>query len=421
MSLRFRKEVISISIIGKNRFWIGIVAGMIAAVCLSLFVDYSRESMRFFSFRSGDLLILPKEEVVFFDYFFASFSTVFGLGLAIWIWLSNPRHTRVKERLYKRLAQTNILVIIWVFLMFIARWGTIIPIVLYSQRGYDNHLDLYNDAWFLFVMIPIVIFLNNWHTIRQVYKSGKWILLSFIAVLIITTLLANTKTVNRNLYNDAFENRNAYKYNYIDEEFKKASSYNIKFSKETKRILKQNFTESTINQVADIQNAFNRNIKVSIDTLILEKIIIHHHKRKHLYLFHRDEADNNWSYAYPEQIYEQIKMYEDDSLHLHYLFEILHEMIFPLNAKEPNWKDNASMTYEEWILYDEKRFYKHNTNTIISRLLQVVNKLKAVDKYNKYHKLLEIPNIKYFYKNRWQSEIFLDLDSIDNIYNIKSE
>ncbi len=415
MNLRFRKQAISVSIIGKNRFWIGIIAGLVNAVCLSFFIDYSRESLRVFSLLSQDLFTLPKKEVVFFDYFFAGFSSVFGLGISLWIWLSNPRHSRRKERLYKHLAQTNIFVIIWIALMFIARWGTIIPIVLYSQRGYDNQLDLYNDGWLFFVMLPIVIFLNNWYTVRLVYKSGKWILFSFVTVIIITFLLAHLKTVDRDIFNVAFQNKNAYKYEYIDKELKKASKYGIKFSKETKKILKQNYTESTLKQVADVQNAFNQNKKISLDTLILEKIIIHHHKRKQLYYFHRDESDRNWSYAFPEQIYEQIKMC-NDSTGLQYLFEIIHEMIRPLKSKEIDWSSD-SIRLVDVMLNNEKQFYKYNTNTILSRLKQVIDNLKSDSSYIKFYDLIDLKYNKEYYNKHWQKEIIINFDSIDNKYN----
>ncbi len=80
MNLKLRKQKLSITIIGKQRFWIGVSAGIISAISLSIFIDYSREAMRFVSILSGDLMILHENEASFFDYFFATISTVFGLG-----------------------------------------------------------------------------------------------------------------------------------------------------------------------------------------------------------------------------------------------------------------------------------------------------------------------------------------------------
>lgn len=184
MKIKFRKEKLSIEIIGKKRFFIGVLAGIISSVFLSIFIDYSREVLRFMSIFSGDLIILPPKQLKFFDYFFASFSSLFGFGVTLWIWLSNSKITRKKDRLYKRLAQTNILFTNWIFLAFIARFGSWLPIILFGMPRYDYQLDFYSEFWFLFVLIFVVIFFNNWHLVRIVYKSGKWILFSFIAIVL---------------------------------------------------------------------------------------------------------------------------------------------------------------------------------------------------------------------------------------------
>ena len=414
--MRYTKDAISISVIGKSRFWIGISVGIISAVSLSLYIDYSRESLRIFSFMSGDLLILPEKQVVFFDYFFSAFSTVFGLGLTLWVWLGNYSHKSAKVRIFTRLAQLNIFLTIWVFLMFIARWGTIIPIVLYSQRGYDNQLDLYNDAWFLFVLIPLILFLNSWHTVRLVYKSSKWILFSFVSVLIITTLLANTKTVNRDIIPKSFKHRNEYKYKYIEDEIKKALSFNITINKETQRILRQNYTESAINQVADVQKAFCKGKKVNLDTLVLEKIIAHNYKIKHNGYYSRDETYKNWSYAYPEQIYEQLKMYDKDCIQVKYLFEILNEISMPFSIKDIDYKNYKEYSIDYIRMFQQKQSLKHSTKTILSRLRQVIDKLKQEDQYEKYYYLLQNIDINTFGKQNRKKNIALNLDSIENIY-----
>ncbi|NOZ36097.1 MAG: hypothetical protein GXO80_12470 [Chlorobi bacterium] len=392
MKIKFSKEKISILVIGKKRFWIGISAGLISSVCLSFFIDYSREVMRFLSVFSEDLLILPEKEVVFFNYFFSAFSSVFGLGFTLWIWLSNPRNKRPKERLFKNLAQTNILLTTWMFWAFIARYGTIIPIVLYSVRGYDNQLDLYSDFWLLFILIPIVIFLNNWFIIRLVYKSGKWILYSFTGVIVLTLILANTKTVNRNILNDAYHKSYIEEYAFIKQELNKASLYNVNFDENTRRILKQVNTESSKRMVNDVQTAFSSNNKVTLDTLILEKIIVHNFKNKIFNLYGRNEKEKNWSYAYPVQIYKQIKMYETDCIQVQYLFEILNQMILPLNAEEPIWDNTKKYSKYQVRQFNMKYFYKYQVKAVITGLIRVVNKLKTEKQYEKYYYLL--PEIK---------------------------
>jgi hypothetical protein len=418
----YRKEYISIEIIGKQRFWIGIVAGLITAISLSLFIDYWRELLKFIPITStNDLLIFPRIEIKFFDYFFSSFSTVFGLGITLWIWLISTNSLTIKRKVYKRLAQCLILLNIWIYWAFIARFGSILPIILYGQIGFENLLNLYSDYWLLFVLIPIVIFLGNWYIVRLVYKSTKWILHSLWISLVLIIVLTNFKTVNRTIIRDAYHNSYSEEYEYTVSELEKAKNYGIEFSERTVTVLKQNNTESLKELVENVQKSFSKNKKVNLDTLLLQKIIIHNFKSK-LYDFHgRDQRDNNWSYAFPEQIYEQIKMYSNDCIEIKYLFEILELMINPLISEDPDWDKWDEISKYEKRLYFQKRFYEHSTNTIISRLYQVVEKLKSEEKYEKYHHIIQSFDKEPYIEYRWQFDQKLNLDSIKTIYEKKHQ
>ncbi|NLC50315.1 MAG: hypothetical protein GX762_08125, partial [Bacteroidales bacterium] len=78
--IRFRKDKLSIDLIGRQRFWIGIVAGVISAISLSLLFNYSREILRSLTGISSDLIILEPNELLFFDYFFCLLASVMGLS-----------------------------------------------------------------------------------------------------------------------------------------------------------------------------------------------------------------------------------------------------------------------------------------------------------------------------------------------------
>ena len=179
-NIRFRKEKISIQNIGRQRFWIGLIAGLISAISISLFFNHSREVLRLYTGISSDLLILEENKLLFFNYFFSFLSTVLGLSITIWIWMQNKKHNRRKDRIYKQLSITYGILIFWVILMIISRFGSILPIVLFGRPGYDNHLNLHDEYWILFVLIPIVVFTQSWFTVRLVYQAGRWIFLSFL-------------------------------------------------------------------------------------------------------------------------------------------------------------------------------------------------------------------------------------------------
>jgi hypothetical protein len=420
--MNYGKENISIEIIGKQRFWIGIIAGLITAISLSMFIDYWREILKFIPItHTNDLLVFPRLEIKFFDYFFSSFSTVFGLGITLWIWLISTNNLTKKRNVYKRLAQTIILLNIWLYWAFIARLGSILPIILYGQIGFENQLNLFSEYWLLFVLIPCVIFLGNWYIVRLVYKSTKWILHSLWISIILIVILTNFKTVNRTIIRDAYHNTYAVEYEYIASELEKAKEYGVEFSERTVTILKQNNTASLKELVENVQKSFAKNRRVSIDTLILQKIIIHNFKSK-VYDFHgRDQKDKNWSYAFPEQIYAQIKMYENDCVEIKYLFEILELMIYPIISKDLEWDKSEEISkYDERLNY-MKRFYEYSTNSLISRLNQVVIQLNKEKKYEKYHYLIPVFDIEPFKDNRWQIDYKLNLDSIKNTYEKKHQ
>jgi len=346
-NIRFRKEKISIQNIGRQRFWIGIVAGLISAISISLFFNHSRESLRLLTSFRADLLILKGNELQFFNYFFSFLSTVLGLSITIWIWMQNKNHNRRKDIIYKQLSITNTLLFFWIILMIISRFGTILPIVLFGTTGYDDHLNLYEEFWILFVLIPIVVFLQSWFTVRLVYKAGKWILLSLLFCIITTFTLRLTTTVNQEKLNTAYHQRFESDYNYIDQEIKIAKEkYGIDFDKQTVEILKKQITESSVEQIASIKKSFSYDKPVSMDTIILQRIIIKNYKEGAWTYFQRTSI-KNWRYALPIDIQKQLDYFNRSSNETKELFEILKEMIELVNTPEIHWEEYQNYTETE--------------------------------------------------------------------------
>ncbi|MCC5917949.1 MAG: hypothetical protein JJU02_11555 [Cryomorphaceae bacterium] len=346
-NIRFRKEKISIQNIGRQRFWIGIVAGLISAISISLFFNHSRESLRLLTSISADLLILKENELQFFNYFFSLLSTVLGLTITIWIWMQNKKHNRRKDGIYKQLSITNALLIFWVILMIISRFGSVLSIVLFGTPGYDNHLNLYEEYWILFVLLPIVVFLQSWCTVRLVYLSGKWILLSIFFCILLVFTLQLTTTVNQEKLNLAYHHRFENDYIYIDPEIKIArEKYGVDIDEQTVQILKKQITESSVDQIARVKKAFSSDRSISMDTIILQKIIIRNFKEGGWY-YYRSNSIENWRYALPFDILKQIDNYDSSSNETKELFEILKEMIDLVNTPEINWEEYQNYTKTE--------------------------------------------------------------------------
>src|SRR5690606_30189748 len=137
-----------------------------------------------------------------------------------------------------------------------------------------------------------------------------------------------------------------------------------------------------------LKQAFQTDNIVPLDTLVLEKIVIHNMNRHGLYFYGRhQDKDGNWPYALPENIYKQILKHDIDSIETELLFKILSEQISLFNAPRINW--------DEWEKYNDyereksnfRRNLMYSTETIQSRLIQVVDKLKSDKRYDKFHHL----------------------------------
>jgi hypothetical protein len=386
--IRFRKENISIQNIGRQRFWIGIVAGLISAISISLFFNHSRETLRLLTSMSADLLILKENELLFFNYFFSFLSTVLGLSIAIWIWMLNKNHNRRKDRIYKQLSITNALLIFWVILMIISRFGSILPIVLFGTPGFDNHLHLYEEYWILFVLMPIVVFMQSWFTVRLVYQAGRWIFLSFLFCIFTAFTFQLTTTVNQEKLNSVYHQRFENDYNYIDQEIRIAKvKYGVDFDEQTIEILKKQITESSVEQIAMVKKAFSSDRPVSMDTIILQKIIVRNFKEGGWYYYRRNSIEN-WRYALPNDILKQLDYFERSSNETKELFEILREMIELVNTPEIHWDKYQNFTQTERRRSLGARY--NIPDTLIEQLIEVRTRLLEDDQYSDFSKDLKV-------------------------------
>ena len=384
--ISFNKSKISIQNIGKQRFWFGILAGFISALSISLAFNQAREVFRFFTSMSVDLLILENQELTFFNYFFASLSTVLGLAITIWIWMGNRTRTRKMDKLYKQLSRTNALLIFWLILMMIARFGSILSFILFGTSGYDNQLNLYNDYWILFVLIPIVVFAQSWFSVRLVYRAGKWIFLSLLICVITAFTLSKTTTVDQEKLNNAYFKRYEKDYEYIDKEISKSKvNYGIEYGSKTIEILKKWHAESSVEQVNSIKIAFAKGNKVSIDTIILQKIIVHNFKRGNWY-YHRRNSLENWHYALPKDILKQIEYFDSNSNETKELFYILKEQINLVNTPRIEWDDYQNYTETERRKSNGVRY--NIPKILVDQLTEVRDSLTNMKKYSELNKIL---------------------------------
>ncbi len=404
----FLKPELSINNIGKWKFWIGIILGIAASIVFSYLFNYSRESLRAVSFMGGDPIILPEKEFRLYDLFFAAISASFGFGLTIIFWLSG-RNPKIKKHRLQIYAVANAWFVIFATLLILTRFGYLLAFILYPMKGYDNQLDFIHDFRLLLILIPIYLFTVQWNAIRRIFKTGKWFLISVVFYCITVLFLFKVTPVDREILNKSYYLANKEYFNYIDQEFKKAEKYGISFPDSLKLILQKKYSGSTSKLVQDLQNAFDTDKTVTLDTLILEKIVIHNLKSANNHSYYPfGNPDDNWPYALPEQIYCQIHKHDASSIETRVLFEILKEEASLFTFPDLNW-DN----YDKYTQYQkDKANFKFNlmyhTETIQSRLIQVIDKLRSEKQYKKYYDLL--PEMEFNDEGR-QKQIDINLQS----------
>ncbi|WP_167619417.1 hypothetical protein [Maribellus sediminis] len=95
----------------------------------------------------------------------------------------------------------------------------------------------------------------------------------------------------------------------------------------------------------------------------------------------------------PEEIYFQILKHDVKSQETKLLFEILSEQISIFTTKDIDWMESEKYSNLEMEKYYFKRSILRKTETIQSRLKQVVEILNSNDKYKDYQYL--IPDFEF--------------------------
>lgn len=372
------KPNLSVAKIGELRFWIGLTIGILFGLSLCLFFNYSREILRYLSGAFSDIITLEKKTSLFFDIFFATFSSAIGFSVTFWFWMSGTKCEYRKQRLFARLSQVNSTLIIWIPLMMITRIGSILFVLLYAQRGYDSNLKLIEDFKILFLMLPLVIFFQNWISIRKIFRVKKWILYSFASYLLVSLIIFLLASVDRQIVDKNYSQRFQEEYKFIDTEIKRAKeNYAITFSSSSIKTLREWHTASSIEQIKQVQKAFESNSAISLDTILLQKIIVKNFKEGHWYHRERNSFDN-WPYAKPIEIQRQILLNKTESNKLIELEGLLNEQINLINylAKENVDFEELSQTERRKIFGAKYRIPK----VVVDQLINVTNDLKKIIK-----------------------------------------
>ncbi|MCH6233682.1 hypothetical protein [Cognataquiflexum rubidum] len=440
----FLKPRLTLEVLSKISFWRAIIFGLASSIVLCLFLNFNREFFRFFS-SLNELVHYSEEEYFFADIFYAAFSSVFGFGVTIYFWVKDLKFNR-RFKFLKMLALSNIFLFMIFPLNAISRMGTVILMPLVNIPGYDRHLQLHLEFPIIFILVPIMMFLLYWQVIQRLFKTNFWMIKSLLVIIAWTLILFKGLSLDRSIIDDSYrfsvrdrlENIDLKLYEYpqcctlglkglyrerilahgrrsavhrtanrsptiiclatcnkADTHIKlnKAKNAGVEFSPETIRTLEKFHTDSKLQMMEDVNVGFKLAKPLSIDTLILAKIILinlDHIKNFPPIVYHEEKWDLMWTYPLPEDVYRQLKFHRPNDIETRILFEILSEMV---NISNSRFGDSPILNKNLDPYFQNQKYERivliSNTITIQSRLIQVVQKLLANEVYKEYHPMIK--------------------------------
>lgn len=369
----------------------GIFVGIIASAIVGYACLLLDMLIEFFSDNFNDYVYPERHIHTFFYRFYAAFAVACGFCFTIWIWMKPSGGASQKKKSHLRRSQTYAAVIVWACVLCTLKCFLMIFYSVHSKMLTARYLNLHEDLFWLFLLLPLVIYLQAWLGVRRAYKSVKWMLISFLACIAAAFILSSF--INDD---ERFERQmSAYNYEYqfsnehVDQELRRADSlYGITFDDQTIQLLKLRRSKPARKQVRAVQKAFGNREGVSLDTVILEKIMIHNvksHQVEYNYSFPL------WDYAYPGSLVYHIRKNDPNAPITKELVSLLREEILLSNGPD-------SIRYGYSNDWRRESFAKHYIRPQLVKFLRMARDTILLDStYEMYHHLL--PPVKPIIKN----------------------
>lgn len=203
----------------NERYVIGIVIGVLFWIVFYLFLNGCRESVRIiFSTTEGNYLwLLSKKEAWFFNFISSLLSASLGISICLKHWYEKPNLDIDPYFNYRRKGIINDISSLNTYtLSVLSKLMVVLAIWSGSLSLYVKH-KIYPDANFIWILIVVVLFLEQWKTIRRVFRnrSKKPIIITAIISIIGSVLFAfwaplNAKKVDKILVSNSIEHNYPY-------------------------------------------------------------------------------------------------------------------------------------------------------------------------------------------------------------------
>ncbi|MBC8754569.1 hypothetical protein H2O64_07780 [Kordia sp. YSTF-M3] len=347
------KPRLSIAKIGKPRFWTGIGLGVLNAIVFFMFIFFFFEIINIMKSAMGYDIPLQSEDALFFEQTFL-FSTAIALGISAMIryWFLQPafHFHKTRKNLSLRIANYSL------FVEFVTWYMVIVFIrqVLYNQSLLGTRIYEYYE-W-IFYIIPVYLFLTSWTEVSRYFKVWKWKFYVFIVSIVSLFLLSfinlssyyRSETVFQKIYEEELF--------YLNSQIALAeNNYQIEFDATTITTLKRVRTHELRSLLIATKNAFQKDEKVSMKQILLEKILIHNFKSTNF------EFNGEFLYAYPIDVYSQLKKVapnSDEAIELLNILEEFYQLTFFMGERLDTRGKSITFRHKVSILQDTFEKYR---------------------------------------------------------------
>ena len=195
---RGHRQPLTLQEIGRSRFWVGLAAGFGSTVAFYLFFGGLRDAatgvVLAHSFTLyGDPNFVsawfdgsnPLQFSPWFRYvqnlFLAGVAVTVAQGITFSVWLTHRGwHEAPRTRRHRTWSLTWAVMWSWLMAWIVLKAGETYMLYIYMTamiaRGSGPPLPLLHDYGWLFALLVVVLFLEQWKGLRLTYRCGRWLL-----------------------------------------------------------------------------------------------------------------------------------------------------------------------------------------------------------------------------------------------------
>ena len=187
---KFKSEL-TISEIGKFRFYSGLVIGFGYSIILNFLFHLLTKINRAVSIIYRGIWSDPlrSDQDFYYSVLIGFLSISLAFCFTTYLWMSKPNKLTRKETRSVRYAQANSLFIFGIIMLFLIRLFTI-----WIAFDFDEiYIDIKAEYGYLTFLLPTFILLFNWGNIAKVYRIRRFFIIS-LSIIILFGLLLGTLT-----------------------------------------------------------------------------------------------------------------------------------------------------------------------------------------------------------------------------------